>query len=48
MIVAEDTPVIVAGGASGLGRATARALSARGAKIAVFDINREGGEASLT
>ena len=30
---------IVTGGGSGLGAATARALAAAGAKVAVFDIN---------
>jgi NAD(P)-dependent dehydrogenase (short-subunit alcohol dehydrogenase family) len=33
---------IVTGGASGLGAATARALAATGAKVAVFDINEKG------
>ena len=33
---------IVTGGASGLGAATARALAAAGAKVAVFDINEAG------
>ena len=33
---------IVAGGASGLGAATARALAARGARVAVLDRNPEG------
>jgi len=33
---------IVTGGASGLGAATARALAAAGAKVAVLDINLEG------
>ena len=37
---------IVTGGASGLGAATARALAAAGAKVAVFDIN-EAGAASV-
>ncbi len=37
---------IVTGGASGLGAATARALAAAGAKVAVFDVN-EAGAASL-
>jgi NAD(P)-dependent dehydrogenase (short-subunit alcohol dehydrogenase family) len=32
---------IVTGGASGLGEATARALAAQGAKVAVFDVNAE-------
>ncbi len=34
---------IVTGGASGLGEATARALAARGVKVAVFDMNAERG-----
>jgi NAD(P)-dependent dehydrogenase (short-subunit alcohol dehydrogenase family) len=34
--------VIVTGGASGLGAATARALAAAGAKVAVFDLNDAG------
>ncbi len=36
---------VVTGGASGLGAATARALAARGVKVAVFDMNAEAGEA---
>ncbi|MGC1777042.1 MAG: SDR family NAD(P)-dependent oxidoreductase, partial [Xanthobacteraceae bacterium] len=32
---------IVTGGASGLGAATARMLAAAGAKVAIFDVNRE-------
>ena len=36
--------VIVTGGASGLGRATVDAFVAAGAKVAIFDLNREGGE----
>ena len=35
---------IVAGGASGLGAATARALAAAGAKVAVLDIDKEAAE----
>jgi NAD(P)-dependent dehydrogenase (short-subunit alcohol dehydrogenase family) len=34
---------LVAGGASGLGEATARALSARGARVAIVDLNEERG-----
>jgi NAD(P)-dependent dehydrogenase (short-subunit alcohol dehydrogenase family) len=33
---------IVTGGGSGLGAATAAALAARGAKVAVLDVNRDG------
>lgn len=35
---------VVTGGASGLGEATARALAARGVKVALFDFNRDAGE----
>jgi len=35
---------VVTGGASGLGEATARALAAKGAKVAIFDRNAEQGE----
>ncbi|MBI1179253.1 MAG: SDR family oxidoreductase [Alphaproteobacteria bacterium] len=37
---------IVTGGASGLGRATAEALLAKGAKVTIFDVNEEAGEAA--
>ena len=36
---------VVTGGASGLGEATARALSKAGAKVAIFDLNSERGVA---
>ncbi len=36
---------VVTGGASGLGAATARLLAKRGAKVALFDLNAEKGEA---
>ena len=36
---------LVAGGASGLGEATARALAARGARVTIADLNGERGEA---
>jgi NAD(P)-dependent dehydrogenase (short-subunit alcohol dehydrogenase family) len=36
---------VVTGGASGLGAATARALAARGVKVALFDLQAEKGEA---
>lgn len=35
---------VVTGGASGLGEATARALAAAGAKVALFDLNEARGE----
>ena len=36
---------VVTGGSSGLGEATARALAARGVKVAIFDLQAEKGEA---
>jgi len=45
MIITSDTAAIITGGASGLGGATARALTAAGAKVAIFDMNEEMGEA---
>ncbi|GEQ98379.1 3-hydroxyacyl-CoA dehydrogenase [Iodidimonas gelatinilytica] len=41
----KDTAVIVTGGASGLGGATSRHFAAKGAKIAIFDLNAEKGAA---
>jgi NAD(P)-dependent dehydrogenase (short-subunit alcohol dehydrogenase family) len=35
---------VVTGGASGLGAATARALAAKGVKVAIFDLQRDRGE----
>ena len=40
-----DIAAVVTGGASGLGEATARALAARGARVAIFDLQKEKGEA---
>jgi NAD(P)-dependent dehydrogenase (short-subunit alcohol dehydrogenase family) len=37
---------IVTGGASGLGGATAKMLADNGAKVAIFDLNEEAGEAA--
>jgi NAD(P)-dependent dehydrogenase (short-subunit alcohol dehydrogenase family) len=45
MEISANTPAVVTGGASGLGAATARALAAKGAKVAIFDLNEEKGEA---
>ncbi|MEE3098509.1 MAG: SDR family NAD(P)-dependent oxidoreductase, partial [Pseudomonadota bacterium] len=39
---------VVTGGASGLGAATAKMLAAKGAKVALFDLNAEKGEALAT
>ena len=40
----DGNAAVVTGGASGLGEATARALAAKGAKVAVFDRDVERGE----
>ena len=45
MKIASGTPAVVTGAASGLGRATAEALTAAGARVAVFDLNEEAGRA---
>jgi len=45
MQIGENTPAIVTGGASGLGEACVRALRARGAPVAILDLQRERGEA---
>ncbi|NBC88706.1 MAG: SDR family NAD(P)-dependent oxidoreductase [Alphaproteobacteria bacterium] len=44
MDVSANTPAIVTGGASGLGFATARAIAAKGAKVAIFDLKEDEGE----
>ena len=36
---------VVTGGASGLGAATVRALAAKGVKVAIFDLQKDNGEA---
>lgn len=46
MKITNETAAVVTGGASGLGQATARALAGAGAKVAIFDINEEAGEAT--
>jgi NAD(P)-dependent dehydrogenase (short-subunit alcohol dehydrogenase family) len=43
-----DSTFIVTGGASGLGEATARFLSARGARVVIADLNDVRGEAVAT
>ena len=41
----EGAGALVAGGASGLGAATARGLAQRGARLTIADVNREAGDA---
>lgn len=45
MHITENTVVTVSGGASGLGGAVAQALAAAGAKVGIFDLNEEAGQA---
>ena len=45
MEINSSLAAVVTGGASGLGRASAKALAAAGVKVAIFDINEEAGEA---
>lgn len=45
MQIDSTTSAVVTGAASGLGRATARLLAEIGIKVAVFDLNEEGGQA---
>jgi NAD(P)-dependent dehydrogenase (short-subunit alcohol dehydrogenase family) len=40
-----NSAAVVTGGASGLGAATARALAVKGAKVAIFDLQADKGEA---
>jgi NAD(P)-dependent dehydrogenase (short-subunit alcohol dehydrogenase family) len=45
MKIDSSISAVVTGGASGLGQASAEALAAAGAKVAIFDINEEKGTA---
>ena len=45
MELTEGMAAVVTGGASGLGKASAIALAQAGLKVAIFDLNREAGEA---
>ncbi|QHL89842.1 SDR family NAD(P)-dependent oxidoreductase [Sphingomonas changnyeongensis] len=45
MKLGSDIAAVITGGASGLGAATARALAAKGVKVAIFDLQAEKGEA---
>lgn len=44
MHIDDQTAAVVTGGASGLGRASAEALANAGLKVAIFDLNEEGGK----
>src|SRR3954454_10424872 len=44
----KDVSVLITGGGSGLGAATARAMAAKGAKIAVLDQSKENAEKVAT
>jgi NAD(P)-dependent dehydrogenase (short-subunit alcohol dehydrogenase family) len=46
MQITKNTAAVVTGGASGLGHAAARALSAAGARVALFDMDAKKGEAA--
>ena len=43
MKIGQDTPVVVSGGASGLGAAVAKSFADKGAPVAIFDMNMELG-----
>ena len=45
MELSEGLAAVVTGGASGLGKASASVLAQAGLKVAIFDLNREAGEA---
>jgi len=45
MKLGKDIAAIVTGGASGLGAATAKELAGIGCRVAIFDVNRDEGEA---
>lgn len=45
MKIDSSIAAVVTGAASGLGKASAEALAAAGVKVAIFDMNEEGGEA---
>ncbi|MDG2003597.1 MAG: SDR family NAD(P)-dependent oxidoreductase, partial [Novosphingobium sp.] len=44
MEINNSLAAVVTGGASGLGRASAKALADAGVKVAIFDISEEAGE----
>ena len=38
------TGIVITGGASGIGRAVARAMAEKGGRIAIFDLNEAAGQ----
>jgi NAD(P)-dependent dehydrogenase (short-subunit alcohol dehydrogenase family) len=48
MQLGKEITAVVTGGASGLGAATARALAAKGVKVAIFDLNEAAGQSLAT
>ena len=42
----QGTPVLLTGGASGIGRAIAMRLGAEGAQVGILDLDAEGGKAT--
>jgi 3-hydroxyacyl-CoA dehydrogenase/3-hydroxy-2-methylbutyryl-CoA dehydrogenase len=42
----QDKVAVITGAASGIGQAIARSLAQRGAKVAIFDLNEDGGRAT--
>jgi NAD(P)-dependent dehydrogenase (short-subunit alcohol dehydrogenase family) len=44
----DQIPVLVTGGASGLGNATATLLAARGARVTILDVNAEAGKTAAS
>ena len=44
MQLGKDITAVVTGGASGLGAATARALAAKGVRVAILDLNEAAGQ----
>ena len=43
----QDKVIVITGGASGLGRATAGYFVDKGARVSIFDLNEEAGAATV-
>ena len=43
----QDKVVVITGGASGLGRATADYFVGKGARVSLFDLNEDAGNAAV-